>query len=372
MKNILYIHGYGSNRDSYTGNMLKKLFPEYHWVLETFELTNVTACYEHIKRVLKDEQIDTVVSSSLGSIYNLFIKKDKETGKMVNKIFINPCCIPSEVLPRIAEIPQDALENCRAVEYNIYEVSRDNTPDKIFGIFAKNDELLQYHDFFAARYGDAGNGRVSASNCIWVEGGHAHLEQKVLLDAFNQAFAYFKQQGNAKAESVSTFVQKPIVYIDMDDTLVDFGTGVARLTAMERLQYDGSYDEVPGIFSRMDPMPGAVEAFCKLSKKFDVYILSTAPWRNPTAPSDKQHWVQKYFGIEDGTPAYKRLILSHHKELNRGAFLIDDRTKNGADAFGDRLIQFGSERFPDWPTVLDYLMNMTEEEIMAFQLKKNM
>ena len=33
----------------------------------------------------------------------------------------------------------------------------------------------------------------------------------------------------------------------------------------------------------MKPMPGAVEAFEALSEAFDVYILSTAPWENPSA-----------------------------------------------------------------------------------------
>jgi hypothetical protein len=46
---------------------------------------------------------------------------------------------------------------------------------------------------------------------------------------------------------------------------------------------------------------------------------------------------------------------SEHKHLNTGDYLIDDRTKNGADRFGGELILFGSERFPDWPTVTSYL-----------------
>jgi hypothetical protein len=37
-------------------------------------------------------------------------------------------------------------------------------------------------------------------------------------------------------------------------------------------------------------------------------------------------------------------------------FLIDDRTANGASEFGDNLIQFGSERYPDWESVLAKLL----------------
>ena len=30
--------------------------------------------------------------------------------------------------------------------------------------------------------------------------------------------------------------------------------------------------------------------------KYDVYILSSAPWKNPSAWSDKLEWVKKYLG----------------------------------------------------------------------------
>lgn len=58
-----------------------------------------------------------------------------------------------------------------------------------------------------------------------------------------------------------------------------------------------------------------------------------------------------------GTYGYKRLILSHHKELNKGDFLIDDRFTNGAENFCGELILFGSEQYPDWDSVVDYLIS---------------
>ena len=57
-----------------------------------------------------------------------------------------------------------------------------------------------------------------------------------------------------------------------------------------------------------------------------------------------------------GNKARKRLILTHRKDLNIGDFLVDDRTKNGAGEFMGELIQFGTEKFPDWNTVKKYLM----------------
>ncbi len=54
---------------------------------------------------------------------------------------------------------------------------------------------------------------------------------------------------------------------------------------------------------------------------------------------------------------YKRLILSHHKHLCRGAYLIDDRTHNGVLRFCGEHIHFGTEKFPDWDAVLRHLLN---------------
>ncbi len=144
-----------------------------------------------------------------------------------------------------------------------------------------------------------------------------------------------------------------IVYVDMDGVLVDFESGLDKVGKKMRTKYRGREDEIPRIFSLMEPMPGAIESFKALqtSPKYDAYILSTASWGNSTAWSDKVLWVQQYFGADESTPAYKRLILSHQKHLNAGAILIDDRKKNGADRFEGRLIRFGSKRYPDWRAV---------------------
>ena len=150
---------------------------------------------------------------------------------------------------------------------------------------------------------------------------------------------------------------KKILYIDMDNVLVDFPTGIAVLSDELKEAYKDNYDETPGIFSLMQPMKGAVEAVYALAEHYDIYVLSTAPWRNPSAWSDKLQWIQKYFGKEEDSPLYKRLILSHHKDLNRGDYLVDDRTKNGAENFQGELILFGSETYPDWDHVVRRLLH---------------
>ena len=150
--------------------------------------------------------------------------------------------------------------------------------------------------------------------------------------------------------------QKKIVYFDMDNVLVDFPYGIECLGEADRLKYKDNFDECPNIFSLMRPMPGAIESYRILAAHFDTYILSTSPWKNPSAWIHKLEWVQKYLGEKETDPAYKRLILTHHKNLNKGDFLIDDRTKNGVDRFEGEHIHFGTEKFPDWKRVMEYIM----------------
>ena len=142
------------------------------------------------------------------------------------------------------------------------------------------------------------------------------------------------------------------LYFDMDNVLADFASGIARLDEATKRQYEGHLDDVPGLFSLMDPMPGAIDAVHRLAERFDVYILSTAPWKNPSAWADKVAWVTRY--LDD--VLHKRLILTHRKDLVKGDFLVDDRPKHGAETFEGEWIPFGSERFPDWPAVEAYLM----------------
>jgi 5'(3')-deoxyribonucleotidase len=144
-----------------------------------------------------------------------------------------------------------------------------------------------------------------------------------------------------------------IVYVDMDNVLVDFPSGIKKLSEETKEKYAGALDEIPGFFGDLPPIPGAIDAFHKLSEKYQTYILSTAPWENPTAWPDKLLWVKKHLP-EVG---HKRLILSHNKHLNKGDYLIDDRKANGAGDFAGEHIQFGVEPYANWDAVLQYLLD---------------
>ena len=105
-----------------------------------------------------------------------------------------------------------------------------------------------------------------------------------------------------------------ILFVDMDNVLVDFKSGINRLDKDEKKKFLNNYDEAPGIFSKMLPMPQAISSYEILSKKYDTYILSTAPRNNPTAWSDKLLWVKKYLGkYLDFHGGGIDLIFPHHE-----------------------------------------------------------
>ena len=54
---------------------------------------------------------------------------------------------------------------------------------------------------------------------------------------------------------------KKIVYVYMDNVLVDFQSGIDAMQDVIKSEYDGRIDEVPHIFAHMKPLSGAVEAY---------------------------------------------------------------------------------------------------------------
>ena len=170
---------------------------------------------------------------------------------------------------------------------------------------------------------------------------------------------------------------KKIVYIDMDDVIVDFRSGIDavkhKYPEKDPESFDANWDEVEGIFALMSDLPGAVDAVKRLASapNLDVYILSSSPWNNPGAWAHKVEWIHEHFDSKTpenektkDNPLYKKLILSHNKHLNAGAILIDDRKANGAKDFGGLHIHFGKpteERLGNYPT-WDAVLHFFEKE----------
>lgn len=146
-------------------------------------------------------------------------------------------------------------------------------------------------------------------------------------------------------------MNKEIIYIDLDGVIVDIEKYINETFSKEYIEeygIGGIVDRHPKIFYDSEPIEGAIESFHELAQKYEVYILSTAPWDNPESWTAKRIWVEKHLG-KDG---FKRLILSHNKGLLRGDYLIDDRIKNGVAEFQGKHIHFGTIDIPNWEAVM--------------------
>ena len=140
---------------------------------------------------------------------------------------------------------------------------------------------------------------------------------------------------------------KKTVYVDLDNTLADY---LGMCDEMHIGPAEAKH--TVGFFRKLRPMPGAVEAYEKLNEHFNVYILSTGPWSNPHSLCEKVEWVKEHL-----PSAYKNIIFSHHKDLNRGDYLIDDSEKNGAKEFAGIHIKIHSPEFPDWNSVIQFIFD---------------
>jgi len=151
----------------------------------------------------------------------------------------------------------------------------------------------------------------------------------------------------------------------MDGVVADFDKGIKELCPeLETSDILPDYDKRAKIVDKIvsenleffDNLPlieGAHEYVTKLAELYDIYFLSTPMWNVPHSFTGKRIWLERNFG----QLAYKRLILTHRKDLNIGDYLVDDRFKNGASDFKGKHIHFGGYDFPNWYCVYEYLKN---------------
>ena len=145
---------------------------------------------------------------------------------------------------------------------------------------------------------------------------------------------------------------KKIVYVDMDEVLVNFRKGY--LNAIEKNPTMKYPQAEYGFWVNLEPIEGGIEAVKDLIKsdEYDVYILTAPSIHNPLCYAEKRVWIEKYFGLD----FVNHLIISPNKGLSKGHYLIDDNIEGkGQEDFEGELIHFSYERFPDWKSVRKYL-----------------
>lgn len=145
-------------------------------------------------------------------------------------------------------------------------------------------------------------------------------------------------------------MKKKRVYVDMDGVLCDYAGAYKRDIESNPTQiYPQSQF---GFFLNLEPLENAIETFKMLEKHFDMWILTRPSVYNVMCYTEKAMWVKNHLGFD----IQCKTIIACDKSLLKGDFLIDDTTQFGQTEFEGEFIHFGTDKFPDWKTIRNYLL----------------
>lgn len=140
------------------------------------------------------------------------------------------------------------------------------------------------------------------------------------------------------------------VYVDQDMVLANFKKAYDEDLSITPSQF---YPQSQfGFFLKLEEMPYAIRSFKFLEEFFDMYILTRPSIYNINCYSEKALWILNHLGFEE----LKNTIMCCDKSLLKGDYLIDDSNTDGQENFEGEWIQFGSSKYPDWNSVVNYLM----------------
>jgi len=144
---------------------------------------------------------------------------------------------------------------------------------------------------------------------------------------------------------------KKRVYVDQDGVLCNFDDA-SRKAIIENPSQRYPQSQW-GFFLKLEEIPGAIEGIRILQEKYDVWILTRPSFKNVNCFTEKAQWILDHFDFE----LLEKTIMCGDKSLVKGDYLIDDRNTDKQSEFEGEWIEFGNYDFPDWETVVNYLMN---------------
>lgn len=148
-------------------------------------------------------------------------------------------------------------------------------------------------------------------------------------------------------------MSKKIIYIDMDDTACVFRKQWhVDKEANPDIEYPQS---VPGFFLKLEPIEYFLSCVAMLedSGEYEVWFATAPSIKNLHCYTEKATWINKYLGEE----YLERLFIAPDKSKLIGDFLVDDCDKGkGQDKFQGELIHFGSDKWPTWIDITNYLL----------------
>lgn len=152
-------------------------------------------------------------------------------------------------------------------------------------------------------------------------------------------------------------MKKPIVYIDMDDTIANFGEHpVFKGNLPNEFTVSAMYET--GFFLSLKPIEGALVAVRAIMRLgYDVQILSQPVAESAHSYSEKALWIGLHF-----PDLISKINLTQDKGNFVGGYLIDDNEKKWKEKFeanGGKFIHFDyhtGNHSEKWSKIVDFFI----------------
>jgi len=320
-KKILYVHGFGSSGASGTVKSLRMLLPQAIVVAPDLPVRPAEAM-DLLHAVCESEKPDLIIGSSMGGMYTEMLYG-------YDRILLNPAFELADTLttnnkigrqefynPRVDGakdflVTKGLIAEFREVSGHCFEGVCEEEQSRVYGLFGDKDPLVHTHDLFAAHYRQA----------LWFDGEH-YMNDHVLMRSVLPVVHWIDDRQEGR--------ERPILYVALDDTLMDT------------------------VHDKHEPVPTAVKAFQQLAQVYDIYVLAHYPAGDASALSEQMRWVEHWLGV----PAWNRLVLSNHKNLAYGDYLIDAHADKGASEFMGTFMHFGEDPYKTWDDVLEFFSRL--------------
>ena len=132
--------------------------------------------------------------------------------------------------------------------------------------------------------------------------------------------------------------KKAILYIEINYVLADPTTIIEHFDLNFLREHKDSIFKLPGTYSKISPVPGAIEAYHELTKYYEIFPVHRNTQKADGMISDIQQWVEKNLGKE----AVEHLVFIPHFSLLKGDYLIYYRY-NSTPMFEGEIIPFELE-----------------------------
>ncbi len=297
-KKILYFHGFASAGSTGTAQRLRTLMPAATVISPDVPVEPLEAL-DFLHRLCEKEQPDLIVGTSMGGMF-------AEQMAGFHRICVNPALNLAETIRKNMGLGKMEFQNPRADGQTSFLVTkglledfrkvteqkfRSDDSDLVWGLFGREDTLVDTYGEFHAHYRQA----------IRFNGEH-RLNEKAILHALLPVIQWVDDRQEKRSRKT--------VLINVDDVLLDTRNG--------------------------NPVNDAVKGFNSLCRHYDVYLL---------CQEDRQAWIDRWLDV----PAWDRVILTTHKELLLGDYLIDAHSgEAGGKSFMGTVVPFGEEPFRNW------------------------